>query len=751
MPPINAARKLTACQEANSRPSLLNPGTQRFLDLFKRVREGLLRRRTAVDLLIRENDKLVRSIARKYENRGLALVDLAHEGNIGLCEAIAVFETRLKESCFENLVRAGKLSLDDFSHIYIKKAIENAVKEKMREVSFPGKFVPLDGTLPSNEGRGLTRHDLMADPTAYNPEEMALARRILERLAPDRQEALNEELPPGLPPTESPNLPDPFPFGPIVPLPHRQETSPRQKELAKELSAIIDSPGIFEQRFTALVELLNRKEISTSDVVDILTLLDRSSNSRYFEIKGKIFELLSRLPKSKVIGAKTQAERSPDQNATALRWLTMFYLPIEARSNKHRKSLNLRKSILAFLEDGGPPPEPFIKKASHGILSLITVSGTPALLSPLGCMDRDVNLSFSIEDSRKIVSVHETNGVPIRDFEIIKDSGDVWKARPIIRTDRQLSAERGRAIAAFILEEKEPGQEYIVTIKEQGAIDLVHFNGMRLQISALGFGERPAKISFQIVNGDKVCTVKEEDGRLIKQVRIYQSDTGLWLTKPLNPSDLQLAAERFRAIKSFFEGGPRPEQTYSFTIRDNGNIDLIMIEQKHLSLNSLGCRKREALVAFRTENGDRIVSVFEADRSENDKPIREYRIIKQRGRWQAKPLEISDRKLAMLRTKLILEFIEGKRQRPPRSFQITIGTNGTAFLFSLNRRSVHLGSLGCNGKKKREAIATIIKDKKDNVIVMVAETNGAKINAYLLASQGAINFKPPVISEAYSG
>jgi RNA polymerase sigma factor (sigma-70 family) len=834
MPPIIAANKLTPHLEAGSRSPQLEPSTQRFLDLFSRVREGALQRRAALDILIRENDKLVRSIARRYENRGLNLTDLVHEGNIGLFKAIGSFELRLKESDFENLVSSGRLNVVDFSTPFIRTAIESAIQEKWREISNPNRFTSLDNTISFHDGKKKTLHNFTADPAAYNPEERALARLTLARLSSDYQEALREELPANLPSAEEAPSPPPVPNNETAPVHRPPEASPRQKELAKELLAVMDRPGLFEQRFSALAELLSRKEISTSDVFLILNLLDRSNQGRQLEVKGKIIELLSRLPKGRLLGAKIQAEKLASRNETVRRWLAMFYVPIRAMiaffcdggprplsffstisqagthelltidqsrliltglgvSNEARlarfsfernedktyvlateldgtainrfeiirrgngiweavpekltrmqKSLELHDKILAFLEDAGPPPDPFIKKAVGGCLRLLTVNGQEVNLTPLGCEERMVRISLRTENGRKIAAVSELDGELIREFSIEKGPDSSWQAVPFVKSEMQLSVERGRAIRAFILTGKEPGQEYTMTIKEHGAIDLVEINGNPLQIGALGNGERPAKVRFQLINEERICTVSELDGRLIKQYKFIQSDSGLWQAVPLNPSTRQSANDRSQLIISFFEGGPPPAENYTFTIRENGSIDLITIGKKHLSLDSLVCRERKALVAFRVENNQPIVSVYEENRGENDKPIREYRIIKRRNRWLAVPLEKSARKLAMERTQMILEFIAGKRQRAPKPFPITIGRGGTAFLFSVNRKSVIISSLGCERRQKTIALATIEKFEQDKVIVTVTKRNGVE-KTYILASHGVINFKPPLI------
>lgn len=49
--------------------------------LTKRIKEG---DQKAVDKLVNANLRFVISVAKQYQNKGLSLVDLVQEGNIGL-------------------------------------------------------------------------------------------------------------------------------------------------------------------------------------------------------------------------------------------------------------------------------------------------------------------------------------------------------------------------------------------------------------------------------------------------------------------------------------------------------------------------------------------------------------------------------------------------------------------------------------------------------------------------------------------
>ena len=106
-------------RDINQTP-LLTP--QQEKDLGTRVRNGDLEAR---DLMIRSNLRLVVSVAKVYVNRGLSLMDLIEEGNLGLLKAVQEFDPG-RETRFST-----------YATWWIKQAIRRALVNTAKTVRIP--------------------------------------------------------------------------------------------------------------------------------------------------------------------------------------------------------------------------------------------------------------------------------------------------------------------------------------------------------------------------------------------------------------------------------------------------------------------------------------------------------------------------------------------------------------------------------------------------------------------------------------
>lgn len=227
--------------------------------------------------IIKANLRLVISIARKYQHRGLLLSDLVQEGNLGLMRAVETFDYRL----------GNKFST--YATWWIRQAITRGIADKGRTIRIPVHFIEKMSKLAATRHRIL--HSTGCDPS---PEELVCAtdftlKEVMKALRLDNESMSLDDL-----------LGEELTFGDTIP--DRKLPTPLEESIANQLKEkVLEALDTISSREKMVLKLRMGIGNDHDHTLEEIAVNFGVTRERIRQIEAKALRLLRHSSRSRIL------------------------------------------------------------------------------------------------------------------------------------------------------------------------------------------------------------------------------------------------------------------------------------------------------------------------------------------------------------------------------------------------------------------------------------------------------------------
>gem|GEM_PF-1432273 len=390
----------------------------------------------------------------------------------------------------------------------------------------------------------------------------------------------------------------------------------------------------------------------------------------------------------------------------------------------HGEAMAQGQVIREWVTNDGPlPPEKRANTTHMGGISFAHVEGRQLMIRSLGQGQREVIIRFSDADGEKRLSIYEADGSSlINEFKIARNEQGVFAVITLEPSSQQESNIYNESLRKWLLEGDSPPPDRL-RYAYKGAIILGKVEENRISLFGLGGGQKnKVLLRFKDFKGKKRLEAYSADGKTLLNTYRLERNNGIWQANPLKLSQKKQALVRGREIRRWLlEGGQIPAGG-KIKIQKNGGACLLLVEGDRITLTGIGNSERDVMVSY-SENvagngaAEKVVDVFEADGKTH---IKSFALGKgKKGKWSARPLELSFQQKANFHSKKIKRWLGGEGAPPPER-QGKISANGESLLCSWNGQAIRMAGLG---KSKRAALVEYVENKGEKR-VRVFEADG---------------------------